>query len=248
MYGTLQSKEYILFTEHRSILTFLSNNDSVIFADNFRIASDRNDSVESIDLSFYHNRRNLAINFLPVDVATVFPNLIIYDAIGCSIQQITKENFKHRTKLQSLVLLNSGINRINENSFDDLVNLQEINLYKNNIEVLPANIFRNLRELVSIEIGRNQIRMINDQHFRNNRKLEWLSITDCKLIIISPTMVDGINSLKNVNLIGNICIDKNYGMPQIILDPDVKYKNFTESLIEFKNDIYRNCTLSFTEK
>ncbi|XP_037039519.1 chondroadherin-like [Bradysia coprophila] len=247
VYGKLMLSDYYLFSEHTSMLTFMPNNDSVIFADNFRIASDRNESVKSIDFSPHDSSQNTAINFLPVDVSTVFPNLVIYDAIRCSIRQITKENFKQLTKLQSLVLIQNNIVRIDENSFDDLVNLKEINLYKNNIEVLPDNIFRNLRQLVSIELGKNPIKAINDQHFRYNRKLEWVSLTECKLIFISPAMVDGITTLNYVSLVGNVCIDKNYGVPPVILDPNVKYRKFTESLTEFRDDVHRNCTLGFAD-
>lgn len=78
-------------------------------------------------VNFYDN---LKIEYLPIKVDEIFPNLNTYSAGFCSIREISQENFKGLTKLRALFLQHNKINRILSDTFQDLKLLQAIELGK----------------------------------------------------------------------------------------------------------------------
>jgi Leucine-rich repeat (LRR) protein len=92
------------------------------------IIDDPNMTVPTvIRLNFQPNEK---INYLLVKVADSFPNLEMYNALGCSVKEISKENFAGLKKLKFLNLNFNKIERINSETFEDLVTLEELHLGK----------------------------------------------------------------------------------------------------------------------
>jgi Leucine rich repeat len=104
--------------------TCFMRNTTVIDGKNV-IISPRDESV--LGLSFNQNKK---INFLPDGVTKVFPNLIGYTALNCSIQEISIRNFAGLNKLKVLALSFNQIATINTDTFEDLISLEFINLGK----------------------------------------------------------------------------------------------------------------------
>lgn len=81
-------------------------------------------------LTFYEN---LKVEFLPLKVATSFPNLKGYSASKCSIKEIFKAHFRGLSKLQLLDLANNEIKKISSDTFEDSPELKHIWLCKENL-------------------------------------------------------------------------------------------------------------------
>lgn len=73
---------------------------------------------------------NLEVKFLPVELATSFPQLIFYFARNCSITTIAKIHFKDLTKLEKLFLDKNQIVKIPSDTFEDLKSLWMLKLGK----------------------------------------------------------------------------------------------------------------------
>ncbi|XP_037050271.1 toll-like receptor Tollo [Bradysia coprophila] len=248
IYGQVKENGAYLIEGRTDLLIFHPNKNSVVNGMNFQISSGRNLSVEAVVFNEnYSKERMKAINFLPVKVDDIFPNLIFYGVYRCAVQIVTRQNFKNLQKLLALDLVVNNIKTLDEDSFDDLTNLKSVNLFRNKIEILPDKIFQNLHELRSVALGGNPIVALNDEHFKNNKKLEYFSIRQSRIKFLSPTMFDEIRTLRRVDLSGNVCIDKEYGTIVTIEHESnslkyVKFTEFSEHLDRFKSYVTANCS------
>lgn len=89
----------------------------------FVVAEDRNDEMQGIIFS-----NNTRIEYLPYKVHLQFPNLIYYMAGGCSIKQISKENFENLNRLERIDLSYNKIQKLSGNTFQGLAKLQRFRL------------------------------------------------------------------------------------------------------------------------
>lgn len=71
---------------------------------------------------------NVKIFYLPELIDRNFPNLIRYNAIMCSVKELSRKNFKGLSKLQILFLTSNEIKKINKDTFEDLKALQYLDL------------------------------------------------------------------------------------------------------------------------
>jgi hypothetical protein len=76
-------------------------------------------------LNFSGNKK---IRFLPILVADKYPDLLLYDASGCSLKEVTKQNFEGLSKLKALFLNKNEIEKINSDTFEDLLDLEDFYL------------------------------------------------------------------------------------------------------------------------
>lgn len=74
---------------------------------------------------------NEKIRFLPEKVAETFPNLVYYEATGCSLKEISQINLENLTKLETLDLSRNQIIKISNNTFGNLTSLKDLDLSKN---------------------------------------------------------------------------------------------------------------------
>ena len=90
----------------------------------FRTFSDAKDeSIKGMDFN-----GNKYVYYLPIRTYEKFPNIVVYDASGCSLKAIKRENFEGLTKLESLDLRNNNLVRIQNDTFGDLKNLTYLSL------------------------------------------------------------------------------------------------------------------------
>lgn len=85
----------------------------------------RDDSIGGLWL--YSNKK---IQFLPIRVGEKFPNLMGIFAGDCSINEISRENFKGLNKLKHLILRNNQIEMIARDTFNDLTSIERFDLGK----------------------------------------------------------------------------------------------------------------------
>lgn len=89
------------------------------------ISSEIDESIEG--LRFVDNKK---IHFLPEKIEASFPNLVYFAAYGCSIKEISKDNFQNLTKLTFLSLALNQIEKIFSDTFEDLTSLKYLFLCK----------------------------------------------------------------------------------------------------------------------
>lgn len=78
-------------------------------------------------LRFYMNTK---ISFLPIKVFKSFPNVVVYNAEGCSVKTTSRENFEKLGKLKVLLLNDNEIEKLEAYVFDELVSLEWLVLRK----------------------------------------------------------------------------------------------------------------------
>lgn len=69
---------------------------------------------------------NKGIKFLPIRLKEAFPNLMGLSAYGCSLTEISYENFAGLSKLEYLNLGANLIEKINDDTFKDLTSLKRL--------------------------------------------------------------------------------------------------------------------------
>lgn len=108
----------------------------------YTIVNPKNGTVQALD---FNNNRN--IDFLPVLVISVFPNIVEYDARNCSIKSISKENFERLHHLKLVYLQGNQIETVRGDVFDGLNKIEDIDLgkfilrseYKFHITISPSS-------------------------------------------------------------------------------------------------------------
>lgn len=102
------------------------NGDTKIAFPESTISNALDDTVEGLTLAL-----NRKIKFLPIKVADSFPNLLVFNAMGCSIQALSAETFKNLNKLKVLNVGYNFVQSIADGTFDDLKALEYLALSKN---------------------------------------------------------------------------------------------------------------------
>lgn len=103
-----------------------------IASDGYNIFNAKDEQMEWLTLN-----TNKKVYFFPVDIASKFPNLIMITAHACSIEAISRKNFRNLNKLIHLEFYSNKIERIESDTFKDLVALEylwiskKFNLVKN---------------------------------------------------------------------------------------------------------------------
>ena len=128
---------------------------------------------EDSGIDFFDNSN---IKFLPENVAEKFPNLIGYLVHRCSVQEISKKNFKNLSKLKYLWLGYNQIVKIPRNTFEDLVKLEQIYLGKVTKWVLICNFI-----LIFLFSVNNKLKQLNGNAFESLKNLKqiWFKSNPC---------------------------------------------------------------------
>lgn len=79
------------------------------------ISSSADASIGALYLEY-----NRKVKFLPENPAESFPDLVVYNAGYCSIETITKENFKGLSKIIKIFLQSNKITKVPNDVFEDL--------------------------------------------------------------------------------------------------------------------------------
>lgn len=103
------------------------------FMDKTTLINQTNVTIANVDDSFkglsFEGNKN--IRFLPVQVAEKIPNLLTYNARKCSVEDVSKENFKGLNKLKILHLAHNQIVVVPIDVFSDLSDLKALFLSEN---------------------------------------------------------------------------------------------------------------------
>ncbi|KAG5677588.1 hypothetical protein PVAND_007337 [Polypedilum vanderplanki] len=149
------------------------------------------------------------IQYLPIRVNDIFPNLIAYYAQNFEIKHLKKENFKSMKNLQFLSLRNNEIGTIDENAFNDVTDLNHLDLAENKIRNLNSKTFKNNLKLEKIHFFANQINSITPEHFNHLIKLKYLDMCRNQLTKIDTSI---FNSLVNLEVF-HFCENKLASLP-----------------------------------
>lgn len=179
--------------------TFSLNVNNIINSTTFTLQIDSSECVKAFRASDLKN-----LEFLPIHMYKIFPNLVFYEAQNCSIKYLNKRHLKNLSKLQILNLSYNKLQEVPSKAFEDLVNLQKLNLSNNDLHKIDAlwsvvslitldmshnrftdirtKTFENLRELRNLSLSDNRISFLGDEHFQNTEKLEclWMANNDVK--------------------------------------------------------------------
>lgn len=104
------------------------------------ILNSANVQIDSKDVEISSNFSNVTVLhfdfnekvlYLPVGLLAVFPSLFYMDAGGCSLEELSKENFQGLKSLSYLWLRHNKIKVIESETFRDLDSLLSLDLSKN---------------------------------------------------------------------------------------------------------------------
>ena len=234
------------------VWTWWINTNVEISSKNVEISAKQSEFIKGINF-----RNNKNIEFLPIKVYKKLPNLNVFQAFNCAVQEVKYENFQHLVELQLVSLASNKITNIpkdtfkdlsnlkhlelrinkiqtiHELSFQNLANLRFLNIGSNEISYISPSTFENLKELRNISVSDNILQSLDDKHFRNNKKLERIWLQNNKIHILSRTMFDHLKYLVVANFTGNTCIDRLF---------EVSQDGFCNSkILGLKEIIKKNC-------
>jgi Leucine-rich repeat (LRR) protein len=143
-----------------------------------------------------------AIDFIPLDILTEFPNLngLYFDR--CRVPTVKSGLFTAEFRnIEFLHLGGNGINLIEPSAFQHLLKLKWISLQGNNLQALSHKLFRNNTDLIYINLKGNGINSIH------------------------PSFFDGLSKLKLVDFRENLCLQTQIGCETcLITQADLKSK------------------------
>lgn len=206
-----------------------------------RIANSQNNHTINLVIEDYEGK----MEYLPENVAEIFPNLKHIWIIDCFMKSVTKNNFKSLKKLQLLsILRNENFEVIEENTFEDLLDLRDLYLQSNSIKKLHPQTFSKLENLEVLDLSGNQLTTLSENIFRRNSKLEYLLINDNKLMTIVSETFSGLKNLRKIWLchneithLPNDTFSYNENLTEIFLDGNEMSnidKEFLENLLKLR--------------
>jgi Leucine-rich repeat (LRR) protein len=154
-------------------------------------------SEETINLIIEGN--NGKMTFLPENIAEIFPNLINFWVLNCSMKAVAKTNFNSLNQLILLTIsMNENLETIQEESFGDLVDLRDLYLQSNSISNIRSKTFAKLTKLEILDLSANQLTSLPADVFKHNVNLEYLAINENKLMTIASGTFDSLKSLQKI--------------------------------------------------
>jgi hypothetical protein len=172
------------------------------------------------------------VTFIP-DFALVTRYFINFNELWIfrsGLKYVERRQLAKIPQLTVLVVADNLIEYISEDSFSDLVNLEILLASDNNIKVLPPKLLWNLPKLKHFAVDRNHIELIPRDFFKNNKELGDLWINDNQITRFEADFTF-LLKLKYFDLERNSCFS-------MACNPC----NITTNLIDFQQDINRNCT------
>lgn len=162
-----------------------------------------------------------AVEYLPENISENFANLVIYEAVNCSIKSLNEFNFKNLHKLTNLNLAGNLLTEISSKVFLDLKKLKKLTLNHNfltkigalgslvslttldmsfnRFEDLRLNTFAKLYELRNLSLSDNRFSFFGDEHFKDNQKLEFIWMQNNQVRHLSYSMFNFMPNLKYVD-------------------------------------------------
>ncbi|KAL7015186.1 hypothetical protein ACKWTF_016329 [Chironomus riparius] len=177
--------------------TICYNNNLEILEQSMQIQKNDKTKYETL----FINEAN--VEFLPINIATTFPDIKVLKVIGSSLKSIEKSNFEGLEKVVEVNLEKNLISNLPANVFEPLKNIKKINLNSNKISSFPSNIFASNTKLMSITAVGNVISSISDQAFKNLANLKLLFISNNQIEDLRSGTFDDCVELKILSIYSN---------------------------------------------
>ncbi|CAO1441011.1 unnamed protein product [Diamesa hyperborea] len=161
------------------------------------------------DVEVLYVTSNYQMDYLPIGLSSVFPNLNKFDVQTTSLEYISKASFKGLNNLKSINFLSGEIEVIPGDTFSELIYLQTLNLRSNKIQKFEEETFSSLENLKFLYLHENKIFMIQSKLLINNVNLDTINLSNNYIRIIGSNLLTNLNNLRFLNFEGNVCINKN---------------------------------------
>lgn len=171
---------------------------ATISDDQFEIASSSDASIKAFNI-----KNNKKVEFIPRNLAHVFPKLEMLQVFNCSMKVISNQTFINLTTLRELNLAMNEITVISEFAFKDSVNLATLNLSNNKIASLKSMVFSHLTVLNILCLSDNKIKVLEANIFDSLTSLEGLILSGNKIQVIRENTFMKLVNLKKLLLSSN---------------------------------------------
>lgn len=170
--------------------------------------------------------------FLPIQLATKFPNLEKLIVERSKLTSLQIHEFEGLLKLRTIEIRYNNISEIYEEAFDDVTELEHLDLSFNHIRSLPSKIFIRLVHLKTLILSNNQIEKLSADIFPRKNAIEEFRASNNLLEIIETKILRFLRKAKLIELTGNVCIDRKFD----------KSDNNLEGLLKLSGEIDLNCS------
>lgn len=175
------------------------NGSEVIITDeNYNLTGEPFESHIWLDISFVPGAQ-----YLPINIADLYPNVENIYADNCSIVKIWKKNFRNLSNLKKLYLSGNKIDTINGDTFDDLLSLEKLDLLQNSIHSLDEKTFKRLIKLKILILSDNKLTELPSKIFQNNFELRELYLSKNQLVSLPLKIFISLVKLEQIWLDGN---------------------------------------------
>lgn len=158
-----------------------SNNDKIITGH----TGNHKYGKEDVDVKMVHFR-NIVVTYIPENIGSLF-------------------------NLKGLILRDCNLIQLKTQDFIVMEQLEYMDLAGNKLSVLPAYVFTPLVQMNTIDLSYNQIEALPNSLFSNNLEIKRVYLIENKIKFIGSNVFDELSSFELLNLMGNVCVSKNYG-------------------------------------
>lgn len=124
------------------------------------------------------------------------------------LKKLVANVFSVSTDMETLNFRKNLIEEIDMNAFQNLGNLRELYLSDNKLSRVHMNTFAPLISLEIIALSGNQLQSIDLELFHANLQLHEILLYDNKITAVHPQTFNSLNRMFNLELHGNLCVDK----------------------------------------
>lgn len=147
--------------------------------------NDSNTSLESVNIVDYERFKDV-VNF---DITTL--------TLLTRIPKFILNKFKN---LESLRIIEAGIQFLSPETFADGENLVQLDLRRNKFYSISEGVFSSLQKLEYLNLALNSITTIDDNAFKGLNSLKYLYLSDNKLTKVTGKTFEGLPSLQELLL------------------------------------------------
>jgi hypothetical protein len=127
-----------------------------------------------------------------------------------NFRSIGANTFSGAASISNIDLSSNGIETIAACAFSGLSTLRALTLDNNRINELPATLLESLTNLNTFGARNNTLQRLDERLFPNNRLVFSIHFSLNQIDSIQSTFLDGLNSLRNLNLNNNRCVSYNF--------------------------------------
>lgn len=145
----------------------------------------------------------LEVKFLPTNLYTALPELLVIRFWNCSAASVNENHFKGLTKLRTLSLFHNKIENIASDAFADLVSLEYLDLDDNRIHFLGKYTFASLNALKKLNLDINEIQYLHPETFSSLKNVEIINLSRNVITSLDENVFQFMTSVKHIYLMSN---------------------------------------------